>query len=116
MYGLHILKDGNYLENLRITLCSNSSILRLALFELQYLHFGKLLRNKFCISVKFSVDYYHFGKFWDSTETSLLKRYGSLLSIIVEITSDGYLILKEKVDQTEAALKTGIFTRGAGFW
>ena len=65
--------------------------------------------------MKFSVDYYHFGKFWDSTETSLLKRYGSLLSIIFEI-SDGYLILKEKVNQTEAALKTGIFTRGDGFW
>ena len=115
MYGLYILKDGNYLENLRITLCSNSSILRLALFELQYLHFGKLLWNKFCISVKFSVDYYHFENFWNSTEASLLKRYGSLLSIIVEI-SDGYLILKEKVNQTEAALKTGIFTRGDGFW
>ena len=65
--------------------------------------------------MKFSVDYYHFGTFWDSTEASLQKRYGSLLSIKFEI-SDGYLILKEKVDQTEGALKTGIFTRGAGFW
>ena len=65
--------------------------------------------------MKFSVDYYHFENFWNSTEASLLKRYGSLLSIIVEI-SDGYLILKEKVNQTEAALKTGIFTRGDGFW